>query len=304
MRIGLAGAGPWATSVCVPGLQRATNVDLVAVWDDRARLGHRVDGVGVGYYSDFDEFLERVDAVAFALPPDVQARLAARAASHGKHLLLELPMAGSVKNATKLVRAVEQSGVFSIVFFADRFTMGGRHWLSRVGNAGGWTGGWCHLFSSLDHPDNPVSRSMWRRERDALWDIAPQVVSMFIATLGPVVSASAVSGDRDLVHLVMSHQSGATSTASMTLRAPPAANIAELHVWGRNGFSRMPSRSMHDVVQAMATAGSELAQALATGTPHDVDARFGAEVLFWLEQAVGDLQTPRARRVAGPPLGA
>jgi len=40
-------------------------------------------------HEDLEAFLAGVDGVAFAVPPDVQAPIAARAARAGKHLLLE-----------------------------------------------------------------------------------------------------------------------------------------------------------------------------------------------------------------------
>ena len=65
--------------------------------------------------------LADVDAVAIALPPDVQAPLAARAARAGKHLFLDKPLALSVTAADDVVAAVTDAGVRSVVFFTSRF---------------------------------------------------------------------------------------------------------------------------------------------------------------------------------------
>jgi len=76
---------------------------------------------GATAYRDVDAFIDAVDAVAFAVPPHVQAPLAVRAAQAGKHLLLEKPIALSANDADKLVAAVEEAQVASIVFFTWRF---------------------------------------------------------------------------------------------------------------------------------------------------------------------------------------
>ena len=44
---------------------------------------------------DSSAFLDAVDGVAFAVPPDVQAPIAVAAARAGKHLMLEKPLATS-----------------------------------------------------------------------------------------------------------------------------------------------------------------------------------------------------------------
>ena len=84
-----------------------------------------------------------MDAVAFAVPPHVQAPLAVRAAEAGKHLLLEKPVALSVADADAVVTAVEKAGVASVVFFTWRFNREIRAWLADEQARGGWSGsGW------------------------------------------------------------------------------------------------------------------------------------------------------------------
>jgi predicted dehydrogenase len=62
-----------------------------------------------------------VEAVAFAVPPEVQAELALVAAKVGKHLLLEKPVAMTVAAVHALRDAATSAGVASVVFFTDRF---------------------------------------------------------------------------------------------------------------------------------------------------------------------------------------
>jgi predicted dehydrogenase len=67
-----------------PGLLAAEGVELVGVWGrspERARI--LANGLGVSAYDDFEALLEDVDAVAFAVPPEIQAELALVAATFG-----------------------------------------------------------------------------------------------------------------------------------------------------------------------------------------------------------------------------
>src|SRR4029077_14102272 len=71
---------------------------------------------GASVAGSFDELLERCDAIAFAVPPDVQAALAPRAAAAGKHLLLEKPLAFNLADAERLADAVDEAGVRTLLF--------------------------------------------------------------------------------------------------------------------------------------------------------------------------------------------
>ena len=60
-------------------------------------------------FDDLDELIAAVDAVAFSVPPNVQAELALPAAEAGRALLLEKPLALSVEAAERLVDAVRRA---------------------------------------------------------------------------------------------------------------------------------------------------------------------------------------------------
>ncbi|CAM5596955.1 Oxidoreductase OS=Streptomyces aurantiogriseus OX=66870 GN=GCM10010251_29110 PE=4 SV=1 [Streptomyces aurantiogriseus] len=96
MRIGLLGTGPWAQMVHAPVLGAHEGLDFAGVWGRRpAAAKELADRHGTRAYDEVDALLADVDAVAVALPPDVQAELAVRAAEAGCHLLLDKPLAAS-----------------------------------------------------------------------------------------------------------------------------------------------------------------------------------------------------------------
>ena len=298
MRFGLAGTGFWARTTHGPALAAAPGGTLAAVWGRdagaAASLAAAHDAVA---YQDFGSFLDAVDAVSFAVPPHVQAPLAIRAAEAGRHLLLEKPVALSLDDADKLVAAVEAAGVASVVFFTLRFNAEIRAWLTdehaRGGwSGGGWSGGVAVWLGSALRPDSPFN-TPWRREKGALWDLGPHVVSMLWACLGPVTSVSAVAGAADVTHLVLRHASGASSTATVTLSAPPAASGSNLFVWGEAGRSVMPA-ALAEPVESLRTAAAELAAGAAAGRPaHPCDVRFGRDVVKVLADAQAQLDARR-----------
>jgi predicted dehydrogenase len=294
MRFGLAGTGSWARSTHAPAIAATPGVTLAAVWGrNDAAASSLAAKYGATAFADFGAFLGAVDAVSFAVPPHVQAPLAARAAEAGRHVLLEKPIALSVDDADMLVAAVESAGVASMVFFTLRFNTEIRAWLSDSRARSGWSGGgWCGgvalwLDSALQ-PDSP-SNTPWRREKGGLWDLGPHVLSLLWPCLGPVTSVTALPGADDVTHLVLRHEGGATSTATVTLSAPPAASGNNLFVWGEAGRSVMPATPV-DPVEALCVAAAELVASAETGgRPHPCDVRFGRDVVRVLARAQAQL---------------
>jgi predicted dehydrogenase len=298
MRFGLVGTGYWAKMTHAPALASTPGAELVAVWGrNPAAAAALAAEHGATSYEDFGAFLDSVDAVAFAVPPHVQAPLAVRAAQAGKHLLLEKPIALSAGDADKLVAAVEDARVASVVFFTWRFNPEIQAWLTDEQARGGWSGeGWSGgaaiwLGTSLA-ADNPFN-TPWRREKGALWDLGPHLVGMLWACLGPVTEVTAVAGKADVAHLVLRHEAGVTSTVTTTQSAPEAAAGVTVFVWGAAGRSLMPAELV-DSVAALRTAASDLMAGAAAGrVTHPCDVRFGRDITRVLAEAEAQLSGRR-----------
>jgi predicted dehydrogenase len=284
IRFGLAGTGHWARIVHAPALTSAPGVELATVW---GRNPHAADALaadfGAAATSDFDAFLAGVEAVAFAVPPAVQAELAVRAAAAGKHLLLEKPIALTDEAAAALADAVAAARVASVVFFTARFQPDARNWLNEITRTGGWASGSAIWLGSVFSGSSPFD-TPWRRDFGALWDLGPHAVSLLWATLGPVRSVTADAGRGDLRYLVLHHEGGATSTVTLTQGAPPAIDGFRLELWGEHGISALPA--MTDPVGALRVALAELTANARTGdTAHPCDAAFGRDVTRVLSAA-------------------
>jgi predicted dehydrogenase len=304
LRFGLVGTGYWARIAHAPALASTEGIDFAAVW---GRDAGAADGLAARYgataYREIDAFLAGVDAVAFAVPPDVQSPLAQRAASAGKHLLLEKPVALSVAEADALAKAVEGARVASVVFFTSLFQADVRAWLADVSARGGWAGGLAVWLGSALRDASPFNTA-WRRENGGLWDLGPHLVAILRSSLGPVSSVTADAGPGDVSHLVLHHQSGATSTITVTLGASEAAEYLDLRLWGAAGLSVAPCEASQPLVP-LRTALLELAANARSGQAgHPCDVRFGREVVQILagaQQQRDALPRPDDERVRRPP---
>jgi predicted dehydrogenase len=285
MRFGLVGTGHWARVTHAPAIVATEGAELVGVWGRRAEAVHTVAaGHGVRAYDDFDALLGDVDAVAFSVPPDVQAPLATRAARAGKHLLLDKPIALSSVESDGLADAAAAAGVASVVFFTSRFQPEVRQWLDDVNTTSDWDGATAHWLGNAFGGGSPFD-TPWRRDKGGLWDLGPHVLSILIAALGPVDRVAAEAGPRDTTNLLLHHTSGATSVATVSIDAPEAAAVTDLVVWGPRGRSWMPAGSLPPEA-ALGIALRELMAAAESGQlDHPCDVRLGRDIVAVLAEA-------------------
>ncbi|MFD5713693.1 Gfo/Idh/MocA family protein [Streptomyces pharetrae] len=291
MRIGLLGTGPWAQMAHAPALAGHQAVDFAGVWGRRPDAAKELaDRYGVHPYDDVDALIADVDAVAVALPPDVQAELAARAARAGRHLLLDKPLAVTPERAQAVADAARAAGVASVVFFTSRFQTETEAWIAEQAATGGWFTGRAQWLAALfpggaRTSDSPFAASPWRREKGALWDVGPHALSVLLPVLGDARRVSAAApGPGDTVHLVLEHTGGASSTLALSLTAPSEAAGATVELRGTAGVALLPDRS-EGVVPAVARAVDALREAAGTGRPHACDAAFGLRVTEILAEA-------------------
>ncbi|MFJ3336307.1 Gfo/Idh/MocA family protein [Streptomyces sp. NPDC086766] len=279
MRIGLLGTGPWARMVHAPALSRHGEVEFAGVWGRRTAAAKELAGQhGVRAYDDVDALLAEVDAVAVALPPEVQADLAVRAARAGRHLLLDKPLAATVPRARAVVGAVREAGVASVVFFTARFQPGPEAWIAEQADRDGWFTARAQWLGAVFTRDSPFAQSPWRREKGALWDVGPHALSVLLPVLGDVRRVTAAAyGPGDTVHVVLDHVGDASSTLTLSLTAPPAAAGATVELRGEAGVALLPESST-GALPAFGRATDALLAAARSGRPHPCDAAFGLRV--------------------------
>ena len=286
LRFGLFGTGHWAAETHAAAIDAHPRAELVGVWGrNPERAAELADRHGVPAFGDVGALLDECDAVAVALPPDIQADLAVRAAIAGRHLLLDKPLALTLADADRVVAAAQQSGVASVVFFTQRYHPNVTGFLASTAAAGGWQHARATMFASIYQPGSPYGDSQWRIEHGALWDIGPHALSIILPVLGRVTRVAAMNGPSGLVHLLLTHVGGATSALSLTLDAPREAMTRDFVFFGENGTETVPPGD-GDAITAFGTAIDQLLEEIDAGTrDHRCDVRFGREVVAILSAA-------------------
>ncbi|MEU1482525.1 Gfo/Idh/MocA family oxidoreductase [Streptomyces sp. NPDC005752] len=294
LRVGLVGAGPWARLTHAPALAAHPGVVLSGVWGRRPEAAR---ALAAAHDTDawtgeegIDALLAGSDAVAFAVPPDVQAPLAVRAAEAGCHLLLDKPVATTVAAAREVADAAERARVASVVFCTLRFAEGRAGWIAEQAAAGGWFTARALWMGALFAPgtDNEFAASAWRREKGGLWDVGPHALSVLIPVLGDVTEVVAARGPADTAQLLLRHTSGASSTVTLALDAPAGAVGTEVEFRGERGVSALPEGG-GDALGAFRAAVDALSEAARTGVAHPCDVRFGLRLTEVLARAEAEL---------------
>jgi predicted dehydrogenase len=285
VRFGLIGAGPWATDVHAPAMAAHPDAELVAVWARRAEAAEQLaEQTGASVAVDPDALFADVDAVAFAVPPHVQAELARRAAAAGKHLLLEKPVGASVAEAEALADAVAAAGVVSAVLLTMRYDPDVIEWLTAARTAGGWATGNAQWYGGALLAGR-FSHSPWRHERGGLLDVGPHTFDVLDAALGPITDVlAATHGDHDVWHVLLAHENGVTSTASISLALPVDGGLS-VSLYGMAGSLTMPTRATPSVA-CYGRLLDELVPLVRAGRPeHPLDVRRGLFLQRLVEQA-------------------
>lgn len=274
VRIGLVGAGPWARETHAPALTAHPGVDFVGGW---ARDPAAAAELFPRSFDSPAELFDAVDAVAFAVPPNVQAELAVEAARAGKHLVLDKPIALDVDGAVALTEAVEAAGVRSIVAFTRRFAPETREFLARAAKLGPvaaeaqWLSG-----AALA---GKFAASAWRQEQGALFDVGPHVLDLLDAVAGPIsgVDAARYDAASDTWTAQLAHDGGATSTLSLSLRTPVLPTVMRVSAHSAQGMAVLESRETPST-ECFRVLLDEFLAVIATGADHPLDVRRGLDL--------------------------
>jgi predicted dehydrogenase len=123
-RIGVIGAGWWATQEHIPSLRTYEKADLVGIADPNAEklraaaTHYEVDGI----YEDYRDLLRKVDGVVIAVPHAYHYEIARDALEAGVHVLVEKPMVLTATHAWDLVERAREKDLELMVGTTFQFT--------------------------------------------------------------------------------------------------------------------------------------------------------------------------------------
>ena len=121
LKIGVVGIGHMGR-YHVNILSIISKAELVAVCDSDAEAVKKTsEAYNIRGYTDYDEFLDQVDAVIVAVPTFLHFKFASRALEKGKHVLVEKPITETISDAEKLIEMAEKYDLFLQVGHVERF---------------------------------------------------------------------------------------------------------------------------------------------------------------------------------------
>jgi len=274
VRVGLVGAGPWAGMFHAPMLSAHAGTTLEAVWSRRPEAAQALAaGHGAIAAATYEELLSRCEAVAFAVPPDIQAEMAVVAARAGKHLILEKPLAFTLDDAERLAGAVDDAGVQTVLMLRNRFTAVGKAF---VDAAQGSTvrGGVAHHVTGAALPGSPFA-TPWRIERGALLDLGPHLLDLMDASMGRIEHVDATGDPRRWISIITHHEGGALGSAALSITVPGVTGDCRLEVFTDDGPVVFDSEESDKDSGVGAAITRALARAVETGERPLVDVHRG-----------------------------
>jgi len=158
LRAGVIGVGTFG-SLHARVYAELESTELVAVADIQAeKAQHFISEYGVKGYTDYDELLEKedLDIVSVCTSDELHLEPVLAAASAGKHILVEKPLAMNVEDCDSMIQAVESAGVKFMVGQILRFDP--RYYAARQAIVEGQIGQPVHLYARR----NNLLRSAFR----------------------------------------------------------------------------------------------------------------------------------------------
>lgn len=123
VKVGVVGVGAMGSNHArvLSELEDAQLVAVCDAWEARAR--EAAEKYHCDYYVDNEEFLSKsgVDAVVIATPTITHKDIALLALKHGKHLLVEKPLAATVEEAQAICSRASSRDMVLTVGFIERF---------------------------------------------------------------------------------------------------------------------------------------------------------------------------------------
>ncbi|GII55343.1 hypothetical protein Pth03_37320 [Planotetraspora thailandica] len=283
--VGLVGAGPWAEMVHAPALAGGPHTRLAGIWArrpqaaDELAAAHRVPS-----YERLEELFDACEAVAFCVPPAVQAVLAEKAARAGKALLLEKPLAADLDAARRLAEVIGETGVASQMVFTFRYSPATTAFLDEARALKPFGGRAADISGALQ--GGPFA-TPWRLERGAVLDIGPHMIDLLDAALGPVVSVRAHGDPLRWVGMLLEHVDGVVSEVSLSMAGRGELPPSRVEVYGTQGSASLLGNTLGDGV--FAAVAREFAGTVRRGGGHPLDARHGLRIQEIITEAESQL---------------
>jgi predicted dehydrogenase len=192
VRVAVVGYGYWG-SKHMRVLSSMPGVHVTIVEQDPERIAEaRRNYPAAESAHRLDDVLQRVDAVVVATPPSAHAEIALQALRHGRHALVEKPLATTVDDAQEMVETAAANGVHLMV--GHTFEYNAAVWkLKEIIDAG-------ELGRILYIDAARLSLGKYQRDCNVIWDLAPHDISIASFLLDEVPRTAWVWAKRHVGH--------------------------------------------------------------------------------------------------------
>ncbi|MFJ4002164.1 Gfo/Idh/MocA family protein [Streptomyces sp. NPDC090023] len=280
--VGLVGAGPWARAMHARVLAAGPETRLSAVWARRPEAAERTAApYGAHVAAAFEELLEHCEAVAFAVPPAVQAELAPLAAKRGKALLLEKPLGPDLAAARRVADAVAEAGVVSQLVLTKRYHPATRAFLRAARTLDIVGARSCYLHGAFLSGEFATG---WRLEHGALLDLGPHLLDLLDSAIAPITAIRRTGDPRHWTELTCEHANGAVSQATLSGSVAVPRAVTTVELFGPAEPLRYDTAGI-DHEECWPLLRREFATAVRTNTPTELDADRGLRLQELLELA-------------------
>jgi len=246
---GVIGCGGIADRKTIPGMMLANNAELVSVMDSVLSVAETVKEKYNAKYA-FDNYeailaQDEIEAVYIASPVFCHKEQAIAAAKAKKHILLEKPMALTVKDAEEIKKACDDNGVKLGVGFLMRFH--GYHQRIKEIIAKGKIGDIVSMRGQFTcwYPD---IEGAWRQNKvlsggGALVDMGIHVIDL-LQYLSGLRAKEVVAFNQsqtfnysvdDSSGVIMKMDNGSIAYVDSNFNIPDAASVAKLEIYGTKG---------------------------------------------------------------------
>ena len=216
MRVGLAGAGPWARAVHAPLLAAGPETELAGVWSRTpAHAAELAAAHGVPVFDSYDAMLDAVDAVALAVVPAAQPDLAVAAADAGQGA----PAREAARARRRRRRAHRRRGRRQRCRVGDAAHLPVRRRRARLPRRRARRAPGTAPVRASSRARSSAARSPagWRLELGAVLDVGPHILDLVEAALGPVVEVTAQGDPHDWVAVQMLPRERARAATSIAV---------------------------------------------------------------------------------------
>jgi len=268
LRVGIIGAGGMG-KVHAASYRKAPDVEIAGVAEiDRARGEAFAAEFGTQHVTDYQELLDRVDAVSVCLPHTLHRAACEAAARAGKHILCEKPLATTLADCTAIVDAARAAGVLLMTGQTHRFmqenmqvkalldgdaigdlVMAQDTILATAPTAGlGWRGTLALAGGGvfLDNGVHAVDRLRWWLGAEVAW-VAARVTNRLH-----------VSEGEDTGQALLTYTNGAQATITQSRAIARPASTSVTDIIGTRGVIRVHSWGDVQIARADATAWEEV----------------------------------------------